>query len=271
MSYRRGRRPEWNPETLVEEVRSCWSTVTPGQGCAGGRRSSAISRARSVLRILSPSPLLADSSHRHANVPGRLTLRSHRQPVALDLGMVLGETAWSCASRSLLRNIRDWFAVYGYCRVRCWPVGAAERQIYSGPLQVSLGSPSDPGATPETGRRRTPTMPDRACTPDPKRRWMTFVRNHAKAIVACGSFVAVTATFRVLYVLVFMEVGTRRIVHQNVTAHPTAEWMLQQFREGLPREHAHACSGRRCAAPKKILIASPHFSSPHSKKPPFMA
>jgi transposase InsO family protein len=76
-------------------------------------------------------------------------------------------------------------------------------------------------------------------TPDPKQRWMTFVRNHAKAIVACDFFVVVTATFRVLYVFVVMEVGTRRIVHQNVTAHPTAEWTLQQFREALPGEHAY--------------------------------
>jgi putative transposase len=52
-------------------------------------------------------------------------------------------------------------------------------------------------------------------TPDPKQRWMTFVRNHAKGIVACDFFVVVTATFRVLYVFVVMEVGTRRIVHHN--------------------------------------------------------
>src|SRR4030095_16490419 len=70
-------------------------------------------------------------------------------------------------------------------------------------------------------------------TRDPKQRWMTFIRNHAKAIVACDFFVVVTATFRVVYVFVIMEVGTRRIVHQNVTAHPTAEWTLQQFREAL--------------------------------------
>jgi hypothetical protein len=55
---------------------------------------------------------------------------------------------------------------------------------------------------------------------------MTFVRNHAKAMVACDFFVVVTATFRVLYVFVVLEVGTRRIVHHNVTAHPTAEWTL---------------------------------------------
>lgn len=76
-------------------------------------------------------------------------------------------------------------------------------------------------------------------TPDPKQRWMTFVRNHAKAIVACDFFVVVTATFRVLYVFVLMEVGTRRIVHHNVTAHPTAEWTLQQFREAIPGNHEY--------------------------------
>ena len=68
---------------------------------------------------------------------------------------------------------------------------------------------------------------------------MTFVGNHAKAIVACDFFVAVTATFRVLYVFVLMPVGTRGIVRQNVTAHPTAEWTLQQFREALPGDHAY--------------------------------
>ena len=58
--------------------------------------------------------------------------------------------------------------------------------------------------------------------PEPKQRWMTFVRNYAKGIVACDFFVVVTATFRILNVFVVMEVGTRRIVHQNVTAHPAA-------------------------------------------------
>lgn len=57
-------------------------------------------------------------------------------------------------------------------------------------------------------------------TPDPKQRWATFVRNHAQAIVAGDFFVVVTATFRVLYVFVLMEVGTRRIVHHNVQPIP---------------------------------------------------
>jgi transposase InsO family protein len=69
--------------------------------------------------------------------------------------------------------------------------------------------------------------------PDSSQRWMTFVRNQAKAIVACDFFVVVTARFRVVYVFVIMEVGTRRLVHFNVTSHPTAAWTLQQVREAI--------------------------------------
>jgi putative transposase len=58
-------------------------------------------------------------------------------------------------------------------------------------------------------------------------RWTNFVRSHAQAIVACDFFVSVSASFRVLYVFVAMEVGSRRILHANVTPHPTAEWTIQ--------------------------------------------
>src|SRR5215472_3146975 len=68
-----------------------------------------------------------------------------------------------------------------------------------------------------------------ARTPDPKQRWLTFLRNHAKVITACDFFVVITAAFRTLYVFVVMEIGSRRILHHNVTAHPTAQWTLQQF------------------------------------------
>ena len=69
--------------------------------------------------------------------------------------------------------------------------------------------------------------------------WCTFVRNHARAIVACDFCVVVTATFRLLYVFVVMEHATRRILHTNVTAHPTASWTLQQLREAIPADHAY--------------------------------
>ena len=57
--------------------------------------------------------------------------------------------------------------------------------------------------------------------------------------MACDFFVVITATFRTLYVFVIIELGTRRILHHNVTAHPTAEWTLQQFREALPGDHPY--------------------------------
>jgi putative transposase len=83
--------------------------------------------------------------------------------------------------------------------------------------------------SPRTVRRYMPKPPQRPA--DPEQRWMTFVRNHAKAIIACDFFVVVTATFRLIYVFFIIEVSTRRLLHFNVTRHPTADWTLQQFRE----------------------------------------
>jgi transposase InsO family protein len=76
-------------------------------------------------------------------------------------------------------------------------------------------------------------------TPDPKQRWLTFVLNHGKVMVTCDFFVVITATFQTLYAFVVMEIGSRQILHHNGTAHPTAEWTLQQFREALPGGHPY--------------------------------
>ena len=84
-------------------------------------------------------------------------------------------------------------------------------------------------------KRLNPGRGKRATT----QRWTTFVRNHARAIVACDFCVVVTATFRLLYVFVRMEHATRRILHINVTTHPTAPWTLQQLREALPTDHRY--------------------------------
>ena len=65
-------------------------------------------------------------------------------------------------------------------------------------------------------------------------RWSTFVRNHAKASVACDFFQSVTFDFNVLFVFVAMEIGSRRILHTSVTVHPTAEWTVQE-RKGIAR------------------------------------
>jgi putative transposase len=70
-------------------------------------------------------------------------------------------------------------------------------------------------------------------------RWSTFLRLHAQGIIACDFFVTVTATFRLLYVFVVIEHQSRRLVHCNVTAHPSAAWTLQQLREAVGFEERY--------------------------------
>jgi hypothetical protein len=61
--------------------------------------------------------------------------------------------------------------------------------------------------------------------------WRTFIRNHAKEVWACDFLTQYTAFFAVAYVFVVMEIGSRRIVHVNVTTNPTLAWVKQQIRE----------------------------------------
>ena len=48
-----------------------------------------------------------------------------------------------------------------------------------------------------------------------------------------------TATFRILYVFVVIEHASRRLIHLNATAHPTAAWTLQQLRDAIPFDHEY--------------------------------
>jgi transposase InsO family protein len=94
--------------------------------------------------------------------------------------------------------------------------------------------------SPRTVRRYTPKRLNRDLGRRvTTQRWATFVRNHAQAIVACDFCVVVTATFHLLYVFVVMEHATRRLLHCNVTAHPTAQWTMQQLREAIPADHTY--------------------------------
>jgi transposase InsO family protein len=69
---------------------------------------------------------------------------------------------------------------------------------------------------------------------DPGKKWLAFLRNHREAIVALDFFTVPTATFRVLYCFFVIEHGRRRILHFNVTPHPSADWVVQQLREAFP-------------------------------------
>jgi hypothetical protein len=64
--------------------------------------------------------------------------------------------------------------------------------------------------------------------------WRTFLTNHVPQLASIDFFTVPTATFRVLVVFVVLSHDRRRIVHVNVTAHPTAIWTAQQLREAWP-------------------------------------
>jgi transposase InsO family protein len=70
----------------------------------------------------------------------------------------------------------------------------------------------------------------------PSQSWRTFLTNHAGQIMAADLFVVPTVTFRLLFVLVILAHERRRIIHADVTAHPTAGWIAQQLRNAFP-EH----------------------------------
>ena len=65
----------------------------------------------------------------------------------------------------------------------------------------------------------------------PSQVWRTFLKNHAQDLIALDFFTVPTATFRVLFVLVVMSHGRRRLRHFNITEHPTAEWTARQLIE----------------------------------------
>ena len=83
--------------------------------------------------------------------------------------------------------------------------------------------------------------------PDPKQqqRWMTFLRNHKDVIAGMDFFVVPTVRFRLLYVWFVIDHGRRRILHFNVTTHPTARWVIQQLRETFPEEPTAPIPGLR--------------------------
>jgi transposase InsO family protein len=109
---------------------------------------------------------------------------------------------------------------------------------------------------------------DRSGKP-PSQTWRTFLKNHIDGIAAVDFFTVPTVLFQVLYVWIVLRHERRRIVHFNVTAHPTSAWVTQQLREAFPfdqatrylirdRDGAYGNAFRRCAKSmgmEEVLIA----------------
>jgi hypothetical protein len=68
--------------------------------------------------------------------------------------------------------------------------------------------------------------------------WRTFLSNHVATLVSMDFFTVPTLTGRVLFVLVLLAHQRRRIVHVNITEHPTAAWTAQQMIEAFPNDTA---------------------------------
>ena len=80
-------------------------------------------------------------------------------------------------------------------------------------------------------------MPRRKPKP-PSQTWRTFLKNHMMNMVSIDFFTVPTAKFRIMFVLVILSHSRRRLVHFNVTAHPTANWTAQQIVEAYPWDTA---------------------------------
>jgi transposase InsO family protein len=70
--------------------------------------------------------------------------------------------------------------------------------------------------------------------PEPAKRWAAFLSNHREAIAAMDFFTVPTLAFGVLYCFFVIAHDRRRILHFNVTKHPTSAWVIQQLREAFP-------------------------------------
>jgi putative transposase len=72
----------------------------------------------------------------------------------------------------------------------------------------------------------------------PSQTWRTFLENHAKELVSVDFFVVPTVSFRILYVFLVLSHERRRVLHFNVTEHPTAEWTSEQLVQAFPWDTA---------------------------------
>ena len=70
--------------------------------------------------------------------------------------------------------------------------------------------------------------------PEPAKQWATFLSNHREAIAAMDFFTVPTLTFGMIYCFFVISHDRRRILHCNVTGHPTSTWVTQQLRDAFP-------------------------------------
>ena len=81
-----------------------------------------------------------------------------------------------------------------------------------------------------------PDDPDN--TKGKRQQWKVFLKNHRQYIMGMDFFTVPTIRFKTLYVFFIIDHARRKIVHFNVTEHPTAEWVVQQLKNAFPFDSA---------------------------------
>jgi putative transposase len=113
-------------------------------------------------------------------------------------------------------------------------------------------------------------MPKRRISPS--QTWQTFFANHVRDLVSIDFFAVPTAHLRVLFVLVVLPHHRRRVLHFNVTGHPTAAWTAQQVVDPFPDDsvpayllHDHdGIYGPACRQRVKGMGICAVLTAPHS-------
>src|SRR5207244_13574595 len=117
----------------------------------------------------------------------------------------------------------------------------------------------------------------------PSQTWRTFLTNHVATLVSMDFFTVPTLTGRVLFVLVLLTHQRRRIIHVNITEHPTAAWTAQQMIEAFPDDTTPStatCSGaespawasarfspvRPALGKRTTFHTAPHWSDPRGRR-----
>jgi len=130
-----------------------------------------------------------------------------------------GRTAIEREHRDLIRRISREHPAWGEDRIRDELRLKLGVEHSASTIRKYMLRPEERGPIEERQRSQT---------------WRTFLKNHAKEIYACDFLVQWTATYRVVYVFIVMELGSRRVVHANVTSSPTLAWVKNQIREICP-------------------------------------
>src|SRR5947209_17009116 len=97
----------------------------------------------------------------------------------------------------------------------------------------------------------------------PNQTWRTFLHNHIGHMVSTDFFTVPTITMKVLFVFIVLEHDRRKVLHFNVTEHPTGAWTAQQIVEAFADRGAAPYLIRdrdgRYSAEVRLRIKSPGY------------